>query len=151
MASFAFPQKFSCLAAAASLLITPVAASAQTSTAQINAAQVDPMIAFSLLGSTDSRAALCGLRASHEAASTAVTIATADTTTTETTAQSTGGPGCVLPINDAVAAPSPPPSPPYGRIPPILLLAAGGAIAWIIAILKDKGDGVIIHPPISPA
>lgn len=155
MASVAFPQKFSCLAAAASVLITPVVASAQTAPAPISAAQVDPMVAFSLLGSTDSRTALCGLHASHEATTTAISIATADTATTTgtagMTAQSTGGTGCVLPINDVAAAAPLSPAPAYAGIPPVLLLAAGGAIAWIIAILRDKGDGVIIHPPISPA
>lgn len=153
MASVAFPKKIACLAAAASMLAMPVAASAQTTVAPISAAQVDPLIAFSLLGSVESRTALCGLSASHEATSTAVSVATAGVTTTdttETTTQSAGGPGCVLPINDAVAAPPVTTAPGYPGIPPVLLLAAGGAIAWIIAILKDKGDGVIIHPPISP-
>lgn len=154
MARGAYLLKAATVAAAISMIASPVAASVQASASgvgQINAAQVDPLVAFSLYGSPDSRMALCGMRSTDAATGVAAGMATS---TASTTAQGQANSGCVLPLRDAapIAAESAGLAPGYGGFPPILFLAAGGALAMIFAILKGDGDGQFIRPtPISPA
>nr|WP_294850415.1 hypothetical protein [uncultured Sphingomonas sp.] len=136
MASFALVRKIVMLSSAIAITTTPIAASAQT--AAINAAQVDPMVAFSMLGSADSRTALCGRTSERMAA----------------TMQEQGNSGCVLPMRDVAPLAEVPGIPAHGfGLSPILLLAAGGALLFAILLLRGDGDGHIDipRPPISPA
>lgn len=144
MAGHAYPTWIIFAATVISMLTTPIAVSAQPASAPINAARVDPLVAFSLFGSADSRAALCGLSSSADAATAATTAATS-TGTASTTEQTDGGmAGCVLPMRDAAALPAEA-APPVARagVPSFMFLALGGALGWIALILRDKDSGMI--------
>ena len=154
MVRTAFSKRLAGAAVAASMILSPVAASAETAATAVNSAQVDPLVAFSLLGSPDSRLALCGLRSAEAAADVAVTNSTSSTATA-TTEQAVGSPGCVLPMSDIAPASAPTALGPVGSgVSPFLFVAAGAALALVIALLRDKGGDTVITPPpppISPA
>lgn len=145
MAGRAYPTRIACAAAAISMLVTPIAASAQPASPPINAARVDPLVAFSLFGSADSRAALCGLHSSAYATTVATAIASTSTSGATTTDQSSGGiAGCVLPMRDAAALPVETAAPvSQAGVPSFMFLALGGALVWIALILRDKSSGMI--------
>lgn len=142
MAGRAYPTRIACAATVISMLVTPIAVSAQPASAPINAAHVDPLVAFSLFGSADSRAALCGLSSSDDAATAATAAAT--TRTASTTQQTDGGmAGCVLPMRDAAALPVETAPVAHAGVPSFMFLALGGALGWIALILRDKDSGMI--------
>lgn len=121
------------LAAAAAALLTAQTAYAAPATASTQPA-ADPLVSLSLLGTAQSRAAVCGFQASGATCGLPMTMAAA---TTASTAQD-------LP---------PPPPPPerrgFGALPAILafLLLLGIAVA----ILSGGGDAEGNLAPISPA
>lgn len=145
MAGRAYPSRIAFAAAAISMLVTPIAATAQPASAPISAARVDPLVAFSLFGSADSRAALCGLRSASDATTVATAIASTSTGGATTTDQSNGGmAGCVLPMRDAAALPAETAAPvARAGVPSFMFLALGGALVWIALILRDKSSGMI--------
>lgn len=119
---------------------------------------LNPAVALSLFGSSESLAAVCGMSASL-AASTAAAAATA---------QASPAQGCVLPVLDAVpvaVAPPVPVAPPVAFVPagysisPLLLglgaIALGSLAYYILRDDNDKLGFTIFRPapppPISPA
>ena len=113
---------------------------------------VDPLVALSVFGTSESRAAVC-------AAGAAQAVAAANAAA----AQAVAGPGCVLPVVDAAAAPpvvtEPAPAPAVavapaavgggiGALPLLLGLAAIAGIAAVL-LMNDDSDGEI-NLPISP-
>jgi len=109
-------------------------------------ARIDPLVALSVFGTSESRAAVCAAGAAAAAAASAAQGA---------------GPGCVLPVVDA--PPPPPvseaaPPPPLAAAPAVAggigalpLLAGLAAIVGFAALVlsSDDEDGEIILP-ISP-
>jgi hypothetical protein len=131
------------LAAGAAALISSQAAYAAPS---LTKPIVDPLVSLSVLGTAQSRTAVCAAGASAAAAGAAVAAAQA------------APPGCVLPVTappptpvtQVAPAPLPPaPGPGIGTLPLLLGLAALlGVAAWLI-LRDDDGDGDLT--PISPA
>jgi hypothetical protein len=130
--------------AAVSLLASSAAAAAPRS--------IDPLVALSVFGTSESRAAVCAAGAAQAAAAAGAAVA-----------QAAAGPGCVLPVVDAIAAPpvlSEPPVAPgvavapaavgggIGALPLLLGLAAIAAIAAVVLKHNDKNGQ--INLPISP-
>ena len=124
---------------AASLLASPAAAAP---------AHVDPFVALSVFGTSESRAAVCsaGSQAAAQAGAAAAQVAGS-------------GPECVLPVVDAAPpsvepAPAPLPVAPVatgssvGVLPLLLGLAAIAAVAAVV--LHDNDDDGEINLPISP-
>lgn len=116
---------------------------------------VDPLVALSVFGTSESRAAVCAAGAQAAAAAGAAMAAQA----------ATGQAGCVLPVMDAApppvvteAAPPPPPAAvapmamaggsSIGALPLLVGLAAIVALAAIV-LKHDESDGEI-NLPISP-
>ena len=112
---------------------------------------IDPLVALSVFGTSESRAAVCAAGAAQAAAAAGAAMAQAAGTQ----------PGCVLPVVDAAPAPVvTEPLPPsaavapaavgggVGALPLLLGLAAIAAIAAVILSKSDK-DGQI-NLPISP-
>ncbi len=144
-------RPFAAVAVALSLSIGSIASAAPTSVSSVN-----PLVALSAFGSTQSRAALC--------AAASAAVAAAPTTAAQ------GKPGCVLPVADAplppVASDVPPPVAPYrpayaaAAAPNLLpLLAALGLFGGVFFLLDDQilgdDDGFQIlvppqRPPVSP-
>ena len=128
---------------AISLLASSAASAAPTT--------VDPLVALSVFGTSESRAAICAGGASAAAAAGAAVAAQAGTAG-----------GCVLPVMDApppapVASAPPPPvvavapavaQTGIGALPLLLGLAAIAAVG-IVLIKNTDGDGEI-NLPISP-
>ena len=112
---------------------------------------VDPLVALSVLGTSESRAAVCAAGAAQAAAAAGAAVA----------AQA-GSPGCVLPVVDAAplapVAEAPPPLPlaaapvvtggGIGALPLLIGLAAIVAIAAVV--LKHSDSDGEINLPISP-
>lgn len=131
-----------------------VAVSMLASTAATAAPRtVDPLVALSVFGTSESRAAVCAAGAQAAAAAGAAVAA-----------QATGQTGCVLPVMDAAPPPvvtqAPPPPPTaiaplataggsaVGALPLLLGLAAIVAVAALV-IKNSDSDGEI-NLPISP-
>ena len=144
MAAHGSIRWFTTAVVAASMMASS-AASAATHT-------VDPLVALSVFGTSESRAAVCAAGAQAAAAAGAAVAAQAGQT------------GCVLPVMDAAspppvvteAAPPPPVAAPVavagagtvGALPLLLGLAAIVAVAAIV-IKHNDSDGEI-NLPISP-
>lgn len=135
-------RRFALAAGAAALLSTQAAYAAPTAVRT-----VDPLVSLSVLGTAQSRAAVCAAGAGAAAAGAAV-------------AAVQGAPaGCLLPLTDTPppvvpqAAAPPPPLPAPGKrigVLPILLgVLAIAALAFLILDDDDDSDGDLI--PISPA
>ena len=128
-----------------------VAASLLASTAATAAPRtVDPLVALSVLGTSESRAAVCAAGAAQAAAAAGAAVA----------AQA-GSPGCVLPVVDA--APLPPvaeaPPPPLAAAPVVtgggigalpLLIGLAAIVAIAAVVLKHSDSDGEINLPISP-
>ena len=112
---------------------------------------VDPLVALSVFGTSESRAAVCAAGAQAAAAAGAALAAQA----------APGQAGCVLPVMDAAPRPvvteaAPPPPAPVavggggtiGALPLLVGLAAIVAIAAVV--LKHKDTDGEINLPISP-
>ena len=110
---------------------------------------VDPLVALSVFGTSESRAAVCAAGANAAAAAGAAVAAQAGT----------GRTGCVLPVVDAApppivteAAPPPPmavaPVAVAGSVFPLLLGLAAVVIAAVV--LKHNDSNGEINLPISP-
>ena len=113
---------------------------------------IDPLVALSVFGTSESRAAVCTAGATQAAAAAGAAMAQAAGTQ----------PGCVLPVVDAapapvMAEPAPPPAAAVapaavgggiGALPLLLGLAAIVAVAAVVLSKSDK-DGQI-NLPISP-
>ncbi|HET9810783.1 MAG TPA: hypothetical protein VFP53_03695 [Sphingomicrobium sp.] len=104
---------------------------------------VDPLISLSVLGTAQSRAAVCAGASAAAAAAAA-------------TAGQAAKPGCVLPVTDAAPPPppplavAPPPAGPgIGTLPLLLGLAALIGIAALILSGDDDSDGDLT--PVSPS
>jgi hypothetical protein len=128
--------------AAVSLVASSAAAAAPRS--------IDPLVALSVFGTSESRAAVCAAGAAQAAAAAGAAAA-----------QAAAGPGCVLPVVDAAAAPpvvtEPAPAMAVapaavgggiGALPLLLGLAAIAGIAAVL-LMNDDSDGEI-NLPISP-
>ena len=112
---------------------------------------VDPLVALSVFGTAESRAAVCAAGAAQAVAAAGAAAA-----------QAAAGPGCVLPVVDAAAAPpvvsEPAPAPValapaavgggIGALPLLIGLAAIAAFAAVV-LKHDDLDGEI-NLPISP-
>jgi hypothetical protein len=111
---------------------------------------VDPLVALSVLGTSESRAAVCAAGAAQAAAAAGAAVA----------AQA-GSPGCVLPVVDA--APLPPvaeaPPPPLAAAPVVtgggigalpLLIGLAAIVAIAAVVLKHSDSDGEINLPISP-
>jgi hypothetical protein len=133
-------RKYTAAFAAVSLLASSAAAAAPRS--------IDPLVALSVFGTSESRAAVCAAGAAQAAAAAGAAVA-----------QGAAGPGCVLPVVDApvVAAPAPPAEVAVapaavgggvGALPLLLGLAAIAAIAAVVLKHSDKSGQ--INLPISP-
>ncbi len=133
-------RKYTAAFAAVSLLASSAAAAAPRS--------IDPLVALSVFGTSESRAAVCAAGAAQAAAAAGAAVA-----------QAAAGPGCVLPVVDApvVAAPAPPAEVAVapaavgggvGALPLLLGLAAIAAIAAVVLKHSDKSGQ--INLPISP-
>ena len=128
-----------------------VAASLLASSAATAAPRtVDPLVALSVLGTSESRAAVCAAGAAQAAAAAGAAVA----------AQA-GSPGCVLPVVDA--APLPPvaeaPPPPLAAAPVVtgggigalpLLIGLAAIVAIAAVVLKHSDSDGEINLPISP-
>ena len=112
---------------------------------------IDPLVALSVFGTSESRAAVCAAGAAQAAVAAGAAAA-----------QASAGPGCVLPVVDAAVAPPIEPAPPpvaavtpaavgggVGALPLLLGLAAIAALAAVVLVHSDEDDGEIILP-ISP-
>jgi hypothetical protein len=121
-----------------------------TAQAATAAARIDPLVALSVFGTSESRSAVCAAGASAAAAAGAAVAA-----------QPGAAPGCVLP---AVDAPLPPPvteavpPPPVAAAPVVagagipivpLLLGLAAVAAFAALVLDDDEEGEIFLP-ISP-
>jgi hypothetical protein len=121
-----------------------------TAHAAVATARIDPLVALSVFGTSESRSAVCAAGAAAAAAAGA-TVA----------AQAGAAPGCVLP---AVDAPPPPPVTEAAAPPPVaaapivtsagvpfvpLLLGLAAVAAFAAIILDNDEDGEIVLP-ISP-
>ena len=126
-----------------------VAASLLASTAATAAPRtVDPLVALSVLGTSESRAAVCAAGAA-QAAGAAV-------------AAQAGSPGCVLPVVDAAPLPpvaEAPPPPPLAAAPVVtgggigalpLLIGLAAIVAIAAVVLKHSDSDGEINLPISP-
>ena len=112
-------------------------------------ARIDPLVALSVFGTAESRAAVCAAGSSAAAAAGAAAAA-----------QAAAPPGCVLPVMDAPPPPVvtetvPPPvavAPPVASagIPILPLLLGLAAIAGFAAILLNDDDEGEVNLPISP-
>jgi len=137
-------RKYTAAFAAVSLLASSAAAAAPRS--------IDPLVALSVFGTSESRAAVCAAGAAQAAAAAGAAVA-----------QAAAGPGCVLPVVDAAAAPPVVPEPAVapavaiapaavgggvGALPLLLGLAAIAAIAAVVLKHSDKNGQ--INLPISP-
>lgn len=109
---------------------------------------VDPLVALSVFGTQSSRAAVCAAGTQAAASAAAAGAAAA-------AMQAPPGPGCVLPVLDAVPPPvvqTVVPVAPvatgfnFGSLLPLLAIAALGGIA-ILLLESDKDEG---PPPLSP-
>ena len=112
---------------------------------------VDPLVALSVLGTSESRAAVCAAGAAQAAAAAGAAVA----------AQA-GSPGCVLPVMDAVAPPpvaEAPPPPPMAMAPAVtgggigalpLLIGLAAIVAIAAVVLKHSDSDGEINLPISP-
>ena len=118
---------------------------------------IDPLVALSVFGTSESRAAVCAAGAAQAAAAAGAAMA-----------QAAGDqPGCVLPVVDAAPAPIvtepvPPPAAAVapaagggvGALPLLLGLAAIAGIAAVILAKSDKDGDIDLPlppgPPISP-
>lgn len=132
------------LAAGAAALLSTQAAAAVPAPPRVT---FDPLVSLSVLGTAQSRAAVCAAGSAAVAAGAAAAQAVV--------------PGCVLPVVTPTAPPPPvsttnlPPPPPVSGgglgINPLFLLAglvAAGVLAWV---LLDKDDDDDLEPePISP-
>ena len=115
---------------------------------------VDPLVALSVFGTSESRAAVCAAGAQAAAAAGAALAA-----------QAAPGQGCVLPVMDAVtppvvteAAPPPPPAAvapvavaggsSIGALP--LLVGLAAIVAFAAIVLKNNDSDGEINLPISP-
>ena len=119
-----------------------------SSTAHASPTRIDPLVALSVFGTAESRAAVCAAGAAAAAAGAAVA------------SQAGAGPGCVLPAVDAPPPPAvteavPPPvaaapvaSSGIGVLPLLLGLAAIAAFAALV--LNDDDDDGEVNLPISP-
>ena len=127
--------------AAVSLLASSAAAAAPRT--------VDPLVALSVFGTSESRAAVCAAGAAQAAAAAGAAAA-----------QAAAGTGCVLPVVDAAPPVVSETAPPVAVAPaavgggvnalPLLLgLAAIAAFAAIVLVHGDEDDGEI-NLPISP-
>ena len=131
---------------AASLMLSvalsaPAAAAARTSSAQ--PVTLSPWVALSALGSSGSRAALCGSSSASAAAGAS-------------TSAQTAAPGCVLPVVDAPAPVVQPVEPvPAAAVPaaargfsvlPLLLGLAGVAALAALLLSGDGDDDINIDP-----
>ena len=139
----AFVRNCTAAFAAVSLLASTAAVAAPRT--------VDPLVALSVFGTSESRAAVCAAGAAQAAAAAGAAAA-----------QAAAGPGCVLPVMDAVAPPvvsetAPPPmavAPAavgggVGALPLLLGLGAVAVLAAIVLKHSDEDDGEI-NLPISP-
>jgi hypothetical protein len=110
---------------------------------------IDPLVALSVFGTSESRAAVCAAGSQAVAAAGAAVAAQAGT-----------GSGCVLPAVDAAPPPAvaealPPAAPPPpvvagGGIGVLPLLLALAAIAGAAALILDDDDDGEVNLPISP-
>jgi hypothetical protein len=129
-----------------------VAASLLASTAATAAPRtVDPLVALSVLGTSESRAAVCAAGAAQAAAAAGAAVA----------AQA-GSPGCVLPVVDAAPLPpvaEAPPPPPLAAAPVVtgggigalpLLIGLAAIVAIAAVVLKHSDSDGEINLPISP-
>lgn len=137
-------RKFTLVAGAAALLSSQAAIAAPTA----RAPAVDPLVALSVFGTAQSRAAVCAAGASAAAAGAAVA-----------SAAQAPAPGCLLPLQATPTPPPattevvPPPLPPepgksIGTLPLLLGLVAIAALAAWLLLDDDDDDGELI--PISP-
>ena len=138
----AFVRNCTAAFAAVSLLASTAAAAAPRT--------VDPLVALSVFGTSESRAAVCAAGAAQAAAAAGAAAA-----------QAAAGPGCVLPVMDAVAPPVVSETAPpmavapaavgggVGALPLLLGLAAVAVLAAIVLKHSDEDDGEI-NLPISP-
>ncbi len=133
-------------------------ASAASAAPVASYSSINPAVALSLFGSSESLAAVCGMSASLAAGTAAAA----------TTSQASPAQGCVLPVLDAVPVAVAPPVP---VAPPVAFVPAGysisplliglGAIAVGVGLLalfnrNNGNDGIVFTPPpflppISPA
>ena len=127
---------------AASLLASSAIAAAPRS--------VDPLLALSVLGTSESRAAVCAAGAAQAAAAAGAAVA----------AQGAGT-GCVLPVVDAAPPPvvtEPAPPPPLAAAPAVaggvnpfpLLLGLAAIIGLAAIVMKHADSDGEINLPISP-
>jgi len=133
------------LAAGAAALLSSQAVYAAPA---VSASAIDPLVALSVLGTAQSRAAACAAGASAAAAGAAVAAV-----------QGTPAPGCLLPLTgptpqavgpvEPIGAPPPPP-PPGKRIGVLPILLGLLAIAVLAALLLSDGDNDGGLEPISP-
>jgi hypothetical protein len=137
-------RKFAAAFVALSLL------GSSTAHAATATARIDPLVALSVFGTSESRSAVCAAGASAAAAAG-----------TAVAAQVGAAPGCVLPVVDA--PPPPPvteavPPPPVAAAPIVtgagisiipLLLGLAAVAAFAALALDDDEDGEIVLP-ISP-
>jgi hypothetical protein len=115
---------------------------------------VDPLVALSVFGTSESRAAVCAAGAQAAAAAGAALAA-----------QAAPGQGCVLPVMDATPPPvvteAGPPPPPAGVAPVAvaggssigalpLLLGLAAIVAFAAIVLKNNDSDGEINLPISP-
>lgn len=133
-------RKFALAAGAAALLSTQAAYAAPV----VTYPAADPLVALSVLASTQSRAAVCAPGTSAAAAGVA------------TASQVVAPPGCVLPVTTPpppapVAQPLPPPLPPApGKsVQPLLMTLIALAAIVALAVLIEPDDDEDL--PISPA
>ena len=129
--------------AAASLMAGSAASAAPRS--------IDPLVALSVFGTSESRSAVCAAGAAQAAAAAGAAMA-----------QAAGTPGCVLPVVDAVPPPvvTEAPPPPAAAVAPAavgggigalpLLVGLAAIVAIAAVVLKHNDSDGEINLPISP-
>lgn len=113
---------------------------------------IDPLVALSVFGTSESRAAVCAAGAAQAAAAAGAAMAQAAGTQ----------PGCVLPVVDAAPPPvvTEPPPPPAAAVAPAavgggigalpLLVGLAAIVAIAAVVLKHNDSDGEINLPISP-
>lgn len=129
--------------AAASLMAGSAASAAPHS--------IDPLVALSVFGTSESRSAVCAAGAAQAAAAAGAAMA-----------QAAGTPGCVLPVVDAAPPPvvTEAPPPPAAAVAPAavgggigalpLLVGLAAIVAIAAVVLKHNDSDGEINLPISP-
>ncbi len=136
-------RNFTAAFAVASLMVGSAASAAPRS--------IDPLVALSVFGTSESRSAVCAAGAAQAAAAAGAAMA-----------QAAGTPGCVLPVVDAVPPPvvTEAPPPPAAAVAPAavgggigalpLLVGLAAIVAIAAVVLKHNDSDGEINLPISP-